>query len=309
VIVQRRTVVCPAVTPVTVVVGEDGVVIAPAPLVIVHTPVPDTAVLPARVNVLVAHWAWSVPAAATVTAASLVSDTSSLLVQLPFVIVQRRAVVCPAVTPVTVVVGEDASVIAPAPLVIVHTPVPTRTVLPARVKVEVAHCVWSVPAAATVTAASLVRDTSSLLVQLPFVIVQRRIVVCPAVTPVTVVVGEDGVVIAPAPLCIVHIPVPTRAVLPARVKVEVAHWVWSVPAAATVTAASFVSDTSSFVEQVPFVIVQRRTVVLPAVTPVTVVVLSDASVIVPGPLTIVHKPVPVVGLLPANVNVLVAHCD
>ncbi|MBL0153125.1 MAG: hypothetical protein IPP93_06430 [Chitinophagaceae bacterium] len=83
VIVQRRTVVCPAVTPVTVVVGEDASVIAPSPLVIVHTPVPDTAVLPARVNVLVAHWVWSVPALATVTATSLVRDTSSQLEHVP----------------------------------------------------------------------------------------------------------------------------------------------------------------------------------------------------------------------------------
>ncbi|MBL0153129.1 MAG: hypothetical protein IPP93_06450 [Chitinophagaceae bacterium] len=113
-------------------------------------------------NVLVAHWVWSVPAAATVTATSLVRDTSSWLEHVPLVIVQRRTVVCPAVTPVTVVVGEDASVIDPAPLCIVHTPVPDTAVLPARVNVLVAHWAWSVPAAATVTATSLVRDTSSL---------------------------------------------------------------------------------------------------------------------------------------------------
>ncbi|MBL0336114.1 MAG: hypothetical protein IPP73_12630 [Chitinophagaceae bacterium] len=156
-IVQRRTVVCPAVTPVTVEVGEAEVVMEPAPLCIVHTPVPDTAVLPARVNVLVAHCAWSVPAAATVTATSLVRDTSSKLEQLPLVIVQRRTVVCPAVTPVTVEVGEAGVVMEPAPLVIVHTPVPDTAVLPARVNVLVAHWALPVPAAATVTATSLVR--------------------------------------------------------------------------------------------------------------------------------------------------------
>ena len=59
---------------------------------------------------------------------------------------------------------------------------------------------------------------------MPLTIVQRRTVLCPAVTPVTVDVGEFTLVIEPGPLIIVHVPCPTEAALAARVKVDVAHW-------------------------------------------------------------------------------------
>ena len=39
----------------------------------------------------------------------------------------------------------------------------------------------------------------------------------PAPNPVTADEGEEGVVIVPAPLTNVHVPVPTAAVFPARV--------------------------------------------------------------------------------------------
>ncbi|MBL0153123.1 MAG: hypothetical protein IPP93_06420 [Chitinophagaceae bacterium] len=81
--------------------------IAPAPLCIVHTPVPDRAVLPARVNVLVAHCALVCTGGGYGNSNIIGQDTSSKLEQLPLVIVQRRTVVCPAVTPITVDVGEE----------------------------------------------------------------------------------------------------------------------------------------------------------------------------------------------------------
>jgi len=70
---------------------------------------------------------------------------------------------------------------------------------------------------------SKVNKASSKLEQLPFTIVQRRTVLCPAVTPVTVEIAEFGVVIAPGPLIMVHVPVPTEAAFPASVKLDVAH--------------------------------------------------------------------------------------
>jgi hypothetical protein len=45
----------------------------------------------------------------------------------------------------------------------------------------------------------------------------------PAVTPVTVLVGEAGVVTVPGPLWITHMPVPGAAALPAKVKFAVLH--------------------------------------------------------------------------------------
>jgi hypothetical protein len=49
-------------------------------------------------------------------------------------------------------------------------------------------------------------------------------------------------------------------------------------------------------------------VLLPAVTPVTVEVFEVFEVIDPAPERIVQRPLPGVGLFPAKVKVLVAHC-
>ena len=57
------------------------------------------------------------------------------MVQVPFTMVQRRTVVPPTVTPVTVEVAEFRDVIVPGPLILVHVPVPGAAALPARVKV------------------------------------------------------------------------------------------------------------------------------------------------------------------------------
>ena len=76
---------------------------------------------------------------------------------------------------------------------------------------------------------------SSLLLQLPFVTVHLSVTLVPAVRPVTVLVGEPGVVIVTAvPLTMLHDPVPTPGVLPARVNVSLLHWLMSAPAAAVV---------------------------------------------------------------------------
>ena len=49
--------------------------------------------------------------------------------------------------------------------------------------------------------------------------------VVPATTPVTVVVGEAGVVIVAVPLTRVHRPVPTVGALWVMLKVDALHWV------------------------------------------------------------------------------------
>src|SRR5687768_9932873 len=123
-------------------------------------------------------------------------------------------------------------------------------------------------------------DTSSKDEHAPFTIVQRRIAVAPAGTPVTPDVALEGVVIVAVPLCTVHVPVPTDGELPASVKLPLLHCAWSVPAFAVVTCWEFVSDTSSKDEHAPFTIVQRSTAVVPAGTPVTPDTGSDGVVIV-----------------------------
>ena len=61
-----------------------------------------------------------------------------------------------------------------------QSPVPTPGAFPASVKDPLLHCVMSVPAAAVVGGASLVKITSSALLQLPLVIVQRKVALVPA---------------------------------------------------------------------------------------------------------------------------------
>ena len=83
------------------------------------------------------------PASAAVGGALLVSMTSSKLEQDPLAIVQRSVTLDPAFRPVTVVVAELILVIT-APFAApwtVQVPVPGPAALPARMNVEVLHCI------------------------------------------------------------------------------------------------------------------------------------------------------------------------
>ena len=77
---------------------------------------------------------------ATVTAASLVSTTSSCVLQLPFVIVHLNVAVLPDAKPVTVLTFEVGVVIVTAPLTTLHMPVPVVAAVPANVKFPLLHC-------------------------------------------------------------------------------------------------------------------------------------------------------------------------
>ena len=144
--------------------------------------------------------------------------------------------------------------------------------------------------------------TSSVLVpHPPLLIVHRKVVLAPTVKPVTVVLGELILVIVPVPLTTLHVPTPLVAVLPDKVPVVVLHRFWSVPALAAVAGVAIVIVTSSVLDvHAPLLIVQRNTVVLPTVIPVTVVVGLVAVVIVHVPLTTLHAPVPLTAVLPVN---------
>lgn len=72
-------------------------------------------------------------------------------------------------------------------------------------------------------------------VQLPLVIVQRKVAVEPTINPVIPEVAEDGVVIVAVPETTVQEPVPTEGMFAAKVAVVTqAAKVWSVPALAVV---------------------------------------------------------------------------
>jgi hypothetical protein len=61
--------------------------------------------------------------------------------------------------------------------------------------------------------------------------------------------------------------------------------------------------------QVPLLIVQRNVALVPVGTPVTPDVEEPDEVIVAVPLTTLHAPEPVVGVLPDNVKEPVLHFD
>jgi len=80
--------------------------------------------------------------------------------------------------------------------------------------------------------ALFVKTTSSETTQGPSVTVQLSVTEVPAGTPVTAVVGEDGVAIDAEPATTVQSPLPEDGVLPANVNDPLPHCAWSVPALA-----------------------------------------------------------------------------
>ena len=149
--------------------------------------------------------------------------------------------------------------------------------------------------------------------QTPLTIDQRTVMFCPAVKPVTVVVGLDGLVmVAPkfAPI-IDQLPVPTEGVLPAKVNVPLLHCICPAPALAVVGGAVFVK-TTSLVEggQNPLEMDQRNVTEAPAAKPETVE-LAMVGELMTAPLVapiIVQSPFPTEGVFPAKVKLPLLHC-
>lgn len=139
-IVQRNT-FGPTPKPVTPLVGEDGVVIEPLPLIKVHAPVLGAVgVLPAsEVLVVGVQSDWSGPAFAVTAFTSntvmvIWSDVGAP--QGPLLMVHRRTTV-PMPRPVTDVVGLAGFVIVPVPLMSDQVPVLGAVgVFPARMAVD-----------------------------------------------------------------------------------------------------------------------------------------------------------------------------
>ena len=154
----------------------------------------------------------------------LVITISSVDVHVPFVMVHLNVAEVPTAKPVTVVVREDGVVIVAVPLTIDHKPEPTVGLLAAMVNDPLLHRTISTPAFEVVGSALLVITTSSDdTVQLPLLMVHLNVAELPAAKPVTVVVGEDGVVIVTVPLTNDQDPVPAVGVLAAMVNNPLLH--------------------------------------------------------------------------------------
>jgi hypothetical protein len=307
-IVHRSRELPPIVKPVTPDVGEDGVVTEAVPDITDQLPVPTVGVFPARVVVVVLHKFWLDPALAVVGNAWFVIVTSSSkLMQDPLEIVHFMVTGEPGVKPVIVVDGSLGSVMVAVPEEIVHVPVPTAGVLPARVAVFALQRVWSGPAfAVDGVVATLILTSSVELLQAPFDIVHLNTAVLPETRPVTEDVGEEGVVIVAVPETTDQVPVPVVGVFPASVVELVLHKFWLGPASAVVGLAStFIVTSLSDVPQAPAVIVHFNTELVPMVNPVTPEVGEAGVVTEAEPDTTLQLPVPKVGVLPARVAVVV----
>lgn len=107
--------------------------------------------------------------------------------------------------------------------------------------------------------------------------------------------------IVAVPEVTVHNPAPGDGLFPAKVKTLVLHRLCAVPALAAGADNLFVSTTfAEELAQVPLLTVHLSVALVPAVTPVTVVLYNVGAVIVAVPLTTVHNPVPGEGLLPVS---------
>ena len=112
------------------------------------------------------------------------------------------------------------------------------------------------------------------------------------------------------PLRMFHDPIPTKGVFPPSALLTNMLQIFCVkPTVAAVGKALFVNVTSSVEIQVPFVIVHRKVALVPAAIPVTVEVGDNGLVIVADPETSDQEPVPIDGLFPARVNVLLLQFD
>src|SRR5690606_6126390 len=145
--------------------------------------------------------------------------------QLPLLTVHRTVMLVPKAIPVIVVNGFAGFVMEAVPDCMLHCPTPIAGETAAIVKVLLLHCSMLTPASAVVGLAVLLSTSSSKVLPqtTPLLIVQRKVALVPAGTPVIVVVALAGVVIVAVPDSTVHNPVPGAAAFAAMVKFPSLH--------------------------------------------------------------------------------------
>lgn len=269
--VQRKIAVVPGTKPVTVVVGEFGLVMVAVPKMIDHVPVPTVGVLAVIVVVVTAHNTLSVPAFAEVGFKSTFTTAlSEFGIQPGAETVHCTVYEPPATSPVNVEVGEFGLVTVAVPEVTVHVPVPTVGAVAERLAAVVPHTIWSTPAFAVEGALVIVTNIVSRTVaqgELAFEARMKRMT--PAVMSAALGVYTALRVVlfgakVPVPL-LVHIPPVTFVTLPAKVICALlAQTVWLTPA--LIIGKGLMTITTEKVEVQPFESVMVSvTVLFPAV--------------------------------------------
>src|SRR5688572_24824681 len=121
----------------------------------------------------------------------------------------------PTFTPVSMELGELGDVMTPDPLMTVHTPSPIGGILPVRLVWD-SQIILSGPANGCGACASRRIDMVSLVLgQTPLLVVQTRVLV-PMLSPVTMLLGLEGIMTLLPPAMTDQTPVPILGVLPPR---------------------------------------------------------------------------------------------
>lgn len=139
--------------------------------------------------------------------------------------------------------------------------------------------------------------------------VQRSVAPVPADTPVAVVLGSAGFVMTAAPLTTLQAPVPAASAVALSVKEPLLQLDRLPDTTAADGPALLVNTTSEvLLVQLPLLTVQRNIAILPAGTPVTVVLASAVLAITAVPLIKLHVPAPMPGTVAASVKLPLLHC-
>ena len=217
--VQRSTFV-PLAKPVTVLTGDNELVIVPLPEITDQVPMPALSVLAAKTVVgLPMQSVWFGPAIAVAGIWSTCILILEELVQPPLLTVHLKILV-PVPNAVTVLAAKPGLVIVPVPETNDQVPIPEVGEVAANTVVGVlAQIVWLIPAVAVCAGLfTIIKTVAELEPHNPFDMVHRNVFV-PDPRPVTALVGDKELLTDPAPPIKVQVPIPLVIVLAARVVV------------------------------------------------------------------------------------------
>jgi hypothetical protein len=300
--VQSKIVV-PTPSAVMVVTARVGSEITPEPEITDQAPKPEVGVFAAKVALgEFTQRVWLLPATDKGTTLSTIMDTVELLTaQTPFEMLHRKTFIPKPKFKAAVFANVGVTIVA-VPDKTVHTPSPTRGMLPLRLvfgEEMQMDCVLP---------AFEISGTSSTWMLLVDVFVQAPFVSChcktlsPSPKLVTLLVCEFGLLNVPLPEIIDQLPIPVVGIFADNtVDGELTQSVWLGPATdvpgnpKTAIVNVEIGETHA-----PLVIVHRKTV-LPTVSPVNPVVGDVSAVIVPLPESIDQVPTPTVGVFPVSV--------
>jgi methylaspartate ammonia-lyase len=305
-IVHFNVTVSPGIKSVMVVFLSEGSVIVTVPATTDQFPVPETTVFPSSVVLVALQRFWSVPALEVVgNSYDAIEVSLEEEAQNPLEIVHLKVEEVPGTNPVTPEFGSFTSVTEAGPVCTFQIPVPVVGVLAESVAIVWLQSSWSIPVLAVVGGALTITSTSLAEgVQTPLATVHLKVAVSPITNPDTLDVGEFRLAIVAAPETTLHVPVPILGESAASVVVVTLQSCCSVPATDVEGGGVTVIVTFDWLMQFPFVILHLKTEAAPTVKLVTPELGEVGVVIEAVPDITDHWPVPIVGVLAANVAVV-----